>query len=225
MGSLDHIVLPERDEPFTIYLPAPTIAYAFVSFSEPSEWLSYISSLDLHPAIPLIVRAKYQRAQKLYYIGWIDGDLIKAAELVALTALELALRDCYGGRTDLDEVRQANPKSGKRKKSNKAAGQPPKLSDLCHYMVKRDGLKDEDIPLVRRCGGSVVKALIGETRPSLYDRRNDATHGDPFDGLPTAGLIETIRDLIEYAYRDWIKNYVPMAIPEGAIEADEFDEE
>jgi hypothetical protein len=34
---------------------------------------------------------KYRRAQKLCYLGWIDGDCIKAGELAALVALELAL--------------------------------------------------------------------------------------------------------------------------------------
>ena len=29
-------------------------------------------------------------------------------------------------------------------------------------------------------------------------------HGDPFDGLPTGGLLELVRDLINYAYRDYV---------------------
>jgi len=29
-------------------------------------------------------------------------------------------------------------------------------------------------------------------------------HGDPFEGLPTAGLLELVRDLIDFAYRDYI---------------------
>lgn len=221
MGHLDHITLPKREEHFTLHLPAPGAGYGLFSFTDPREWQSYIIGLNLHPGVPLIVRAKYQRAQKLYYLGWIDYDLIIAGELVALTALELALRDCYGGRPDLDQVKRHGAKSNNQKKGKKAASQPPKLADLCRYMVKGDGLKDEDIPLVRRCGGSVVKTLTGETRPSLYELRNVATHGDPFDGLPRAGLIETIHDLIEYAYRDWIKNYVPMEIPDGVPEPDE----
>ena len=31
-------------------------------------------------------------------------------------------------------------------------------------------------------------------------------HGDPFDGLPVGGLLELVRDLINYAYRDFIAN-------------------
>jgi len=43
-----------------------------------------------------IVRAKYQRAQMLYFLAWLYPDLIKVGELVGLTALELTLRDRYG---------------------------------------------------------------------------------------------------------------------------------
>lgn len=221
MGHLDHIALPEREQPFVIHLPAPGVGYGLFSFDQPREWHSYIETLNLHPGVPLIVRAKYLRAQKLYYLGWIDDDIIIAAELVALTALELALRDCYGTRPDLDQVKRHAPKSRMQAKIKRAGRLPPKMADLCHYMVRCDGLKDEDIPIVRRCGGSVVKTLTGETRPSIYELRNEVTHGDPFDGLPRAGLIETIHDLIEYAYRDWIKNYVAMEMPEHTLEPDQ----
>jgi hypothetical protein len=37
---------------------------------------------------------------------------------------------------------------------------------------------------------------------TLADIRNDAAHGYSFDGFPWTGLMELVRDLIEYAYRD-----------------------
>jgi len=37
----------------------------------------------------------------------------------------------------------------------------------------------------------------------MADLRNESAHGAPFDGLPQAGLLELVRDLIDYAYRDW----------------------
>jgi hypothetical protein len=43
------------------------------------------------------VAAKFESAQKLYVLAWLDFDLIKAGELIALTALELALTDRYAG--------------------------------------------------------------------------------------------------------------------------------
>ena len=42
--------------------------------------------------------AKFESAQKLHVLAWLDFDLIKAGELIALTALELALTGCYAGK-------------------------------------------------------------------------------------------------------------------------------
>lgn len=53
-----------------------------------------------------------------------------------------------------------------------------------------------------RCGGSGVGQLIGDIHPTLAERRNALAHDAPFDGLPTGGLLELVRDLINYAYRD-----------------------
>ncbi|WP_333885786.1 hypothetical protein [Sphingobium yanoikuyae] len=39
-------------------------------------------------------------------------------------------------------------------------------------------------------------------KPTLDERRNALAHGDPFDGMPTSGLVELVRDLISFAYRD-----------------------
>jgi hypothetical protein len=71
-------------------------------------------------------------------------------------------------------------------------------------MVEVDGLTDADIPMVLRCGGTAIGQLTGATRPTLAERRNMLAHGDPFEGLPTGGLLELTRDLINYAYRNYI---------------------
>ncbi|MBS2127077.1 hypothetical protein KEX41_02265 [Burkholderia thailandensis] len=39
---------------------------------------------------------------------------------------------------------------------------------------------------------------------TLAGIRNSLAHGDPFDGLPWGGLLELVRDLIEYAYRSYL---------------------
>jgi hypothetical protein len=70
-------------------------------------------------------------------------------------------------------------------------------------MVTHDGLTDAKVPMLQRCGGgTVVGFLTGEYKPGLAERRNDLAHGAPF-GSPCAGLFELVRDLIDYAYRDW----------------------
>ena len=69
-------------------------------------------------------------------------------------------------------------------------------------MVECDDLTDDKVPMNVRCGGSVVDLLTGGRKPSLAGIRNDLAHGFPFDGFPWSGLLELVRDLIEYAYRE-----------------------
>jgi hypothetical protein len=73
------------------------------------------------------------------------------------------------------------------------------------YTVDHDGLTEDLIPMNRRCGppSKVLGMVTGETSPSLWDIRNDLAHGVPLNESPWAGLLELVRDLINYAYRDW----------------------
>lgn len=178
-----HITLPERGEPFLLAWPADGNAGGIVVFETASQWRSFIDGFGIHPRIPTIIQAKYARARKLYLLGWIDFGLVKAGELAALIALELAVMDRYGGALS-------------KNKRNFAA--------LLKYMVESDGLTDADIPMVVRCSGTAIGQLTGDTRPTLAERRNMLAHGDPFDGLPTGGLLELVRDLINYAYRGYV---------------------
>lgn len=191
-----------RSEPLVLFWPAKNTPLAQLQFDTIEDWHSFVDAMSLNPLVPDVVLLKFECALKLYYLAWIDGDLIKAGELVALTALELALNDRYGGQIP-----------GKPRKKLKP-GQAPGLADappqrsfaaLLKHMVDGDGLTDADIPMVVRCGGTAIGQLIGTTKPTLADRRNALAHGDPFDGLPTSGLIELVRDLIEFAYRGYIR--------------------
>ena len=166
--------------------PAPGNPAAFVEFSTAEQWHTFVSSLSLSDGIPEIVTAKFRRAQMLYFLAWLYNDLIKAGELMALATLELALNDRYG-----DKVKK---RGGYRS-----------FADLLKYMVQ-DGLTDERIPMVKRSGGSAIGFVNGDSEPSLADIRNKQAHGDPFDGFPIAGLLELVRDLIAYAYRDLVKH-------------------
>jgi hypothetical protein len=157
-----------------------------VTFSRYAEWQAFFQRFELAPGIPLIVTAKYDRALKLYLLAWIDIDIIKAGEIVALTTLELALKDRYGEKV-------------KDRRGNIL------FDRLLRYMVERDGLTDEKLPMQRRCRlGSIVSRLSGEATPTLANIRNNLAHGYPFDGLPWSGLLEMVNNLIEYAYRDVI---------------------
>lgn len=178
----DFIRTSKRD-PLLLAWPAPGNPGGFLSFATGAEWHRFIDGLGIDPRIPDIVQRKYDRAQRLYLLGWLDFSLIKAGELAALIALELAVMDRYGG---------ALPRKQRS------------LANLLKHMVEADGLTDGDIPMVMRCGGTAIGQLTGVTRPTLAERRNALAHGDPFDGLPTGGLLELVRDLIDYAYRGFI---------------------
>jgi hypothetical protein len=176
----------DRDDiPLAIPWPMPGDLGGFVTFARFEEWQEFVLGLGLRRNVPEIVAAKFERAQKLFLLAWIDIDLIKAGEPVALTALELALTDRYG-----DKVRD---KQGRIY-----------FSRLLRYLPTHDGLTDDKVRMNIRChGGSVVDLLTGKRKPSLVDIRNGLAHGYPFDGLPWAGLLELVRDLTEHAYRDW----------------------
>lgn len=183
MADRSHIALADRDEPVLLAWPTLGNPGGFVRFDKAADWRDFVEGLGIDARIPDIVRAKFARAQTLYMLGWVDFSVVKAGELAALIALELALMDRYGGQVS------------KSKRS---------FAALLKYMVDADGLTDEQIPMVMRCGGTAVGQLTGETHPTLAERRNMLAHGDPFDGLPTGGLLELVRDLINFAYRHYI---------------------
>ncbi len=181
--GLPHIELPLCREPLLMPWPIPGNPGGFIQFDHAEQWRTFIACLGMDARIPDVVRIRYVRAQKLYLLGWIDADLIKAGELVALTALELALMDRYGTHF-------------KKRERTFAA--------VLKHLVDADGLTDAQIPVIARCGGSAIGQLIGTVRPTLAQRRNGMAHGDPFDGLPIGGLLELVRDLITFAYRHFI---------------------
>ena len=190
--------------PLTLMWPRPGNPGPIpLSFFDLDQWRQFIEEFNLSPLAPQIVWEKYSRAQRLYYLGWIDHDSIRAGELAALVSLELALIDRYGG------VNQA-----KRSPNNG----PPMLGSLIAFMVEKDGLTDDQLPTIKKYGGGAIVCNLYETADerktrgkaapppmNLVERRNRAAHGDPFDNMPCAGLIEVVRDLIEYAYRQFIE--------------------
>ena len=162
------------------------------------DWQRFVLQFTLPDAIPQIVTRKFERALKLYILAWVDIDLMNAGELVALTTLELALKDRYG-----DTVRDQRGNIS--------------FARLLQYIVEGDGLTDALLPMATRNGWAIVGNLYetddarkmrkgtGVVPPmTLAEVRNSAAHGYPFDGLPRGGLLELVRDLIEYAYRGMI---------------------
>lgn len=179
-----------REPPLALPWPVPGNPGGFIEFSTPAEWRAFVASLGFAAGIPEIVAAKFRRAQMLYFLAWLYNDVIKAGELMALATLELALNDRYGAKV-------------------KKRGAYRSFAALLAYMIQ-DGLTDDKIPMIKRCGGSSIGFVNGGVKPSLADIRNKQAHGDPFDGFPIGGLLELVRDLIEYAYRDLIRDAVQI---------------
>jgi hypothetical protein len=94
MAESEHLDLAlisglQREEPLTLSWPMEGIPAGWLSIQTPDAWREFVLSLNLPDGIPEIVRAKYRRAQMLYFLAWLYPDLIKAGELVGLTTLEL----------------------------------------------------------------------------------------------------------------------------------------
>ncbi|MBB6125632.1 hypothetical protein [Sphingobium subterraneum] len=205
--TLPHFDLPSRLEPLVLIWPAPGNPAAFWHFSTPDEWRAFVNTLALDPRVPDIVKLKFERAQKLFLLGWIDTDLIKGAELVALTALELALKDRFGHVVPRLATKKIVPSS-----PDAMMAQPIRYSfkALLRHLVDNEGLTDAQIPMIARCGGTATGQLTGQTKPTLEERRNAMAHGDPFDGMSTSGLVELVRDLIMFAYRHYLADMPPV---------------
>ncbi len=90
--------------PLTLIWPMPgNVGGRLLSCSAFAEWQAFVLDISLRRAVPDIVAAKFERSQKLLLLAWIDGGLFLTGELVAMTALELALKDRYG-----DKVKRPN---------------------------------------------------------------------------------------------------------------------
>lgn len=200
-----------------LHWPQPTSPAALTSFPSVEAWRQALDALDLDPACaaPQVVRVKYRRAQKLYLLAWADPDVILAAEMVAFTALELALNDRFGllikglsqppkkKEPTVPGVIDAPPKKKKEASATGMIPTPP-LSDLLDHLVTHQGIRELDFPTARIGGGRVVNRLrkIGPLadRPTLAEMRNRHAHGSPIEGGPLSGLLHVIRDLIHYCY-------------------------
>jgi hypothetical protein len=48
----------------------------YLTFSNLAAWQQFIVEFDLNSLVPQVMWDKYHRAQRLYYLGWIDGDCL-----------------------------------------------------------------------------------------------------------------------------------------------------
>lgn len=177
-----------RTGSLTLVWPTERNATDILTFESASEWQDFVRGFALSSKTPIIVEAKYRRALTLYELTWFAFDVIKAGELAALVALELALLNQYGADC-LKRLRAVKKASLKQKRAG--------FLQLLQYMVEHDGLTASNLPSLHRVKN--IEPIL----ENLAEVRNGLAHGDPFDGFHKAGLIDLVRDLIDYAYRDW----------------------
>lgn len=193
----------------TIPWPLPGMPGGSVTFANFAEWQQVILGFRLAAGVPRNTADLFDRALKLYLVAWLDFDLVAAGEMAALAALEHSLRDCYLGHFRDEHLKKvvARAKSERRDPTLKENFRPETvpLAKFLSHMHTQDGLTDEQLPCVRKYGGSIVKLLTGEAKPGLAETRNVRMHGNPFGSGHRSGLLELVRDLIEYAYRDLIR--------------------
>jgi hypothetical protein len=81
LAFLDSVTLPldRSGDPLLIPWPSPASPGGILSFSTITEWRQFIWGLTLHLAIPEFIS---ERAQRAYFLAWIDGDFVKLGELI-----------------------------------------------------------------------------------------------------------------------------------------------
>jgi hypothetical protein len=204
---LDAIALAAEHSPGQRQIPWPQrgVPGGIVSFANFAEWQRIVLGFRLTDGVPGDMVALFDCALKLHLVAWLDFDLITSGEMAALAALEHSLRDCYLGHFREQHNKAVVVKAAKEKRSPtlKESFRPERISlaALLRHMHEHDDLGDDQLPFVRKYGGSVMRLLTGESDPNLADMRNARAHGNPFGSDYRSGLLEFVRDLIEYAYR------------------------
>lgn len=174
------------------YFQYPSSKGQILEFNDIAEWREYLDSCRIrsrrvHP----IYTAQFHVALQVYLFAWADAEIIKVAEMAALRALESSLQYNY-----YQQLLVANPT--KKKKPPKLQGQlpPPEptrfgLAKYLEYAELHDGL-------------STIYPFTTFTKNvnALNRIRNGLAHGDILSGFPWGGLMETVRDIIEHAWRN-----------------------
>src|SRR5262245_32078326 len=123
--------------PIVVPWPMPGNIGGLVSFADYKAWQEFILGFSLSARVPVLIARIFERAQKLYLLGWLDLDLVSAGELTALTGLELALRTRF-----LEDIQKKHVHSS--------------LRAMIKHLVENDGLTDGKLPMGRRCGAPIV---------------------------------------------------------------------
>lgn len=183
------VINPELQQKYFQY---PSSNGQILEFHHIAEWRGYLDSCRIrsrrvHP----VFASQFYVALRTMLFAWADAGMIKVAEMAALRALESSLQYNY-----YQHILAANPP--RKKKTPKQRGQLPPaeptrfgLAKYLEYAELHDGLS------------AVYDFSRFKDNVNALNRiRNGLAHGDIFSGFPWGGLMETVRDIIEHAWRN-----------------------
>jgi len=174
------------------YFQYPSSKGQILEFNDIAEWRDYLDSCRIRSRRVLpIYAAQFHVALQVFLFAWANAGMIKVAEMAALRALESSLQYNY-----YQPLLAADPP--KKKKTPAPQGQLPPaeltrfgLAKYLDYAERHDGLS------------TVYEFSKFKNNVNALNRiRNGLTHGDIFSGFPWGGLMETVRDIIEHAWRN-----------------------
>ena len=153
-------------------------------FAHIREWRDYLLTLQINDTrVPGIHCDAYHNALRALLLAWVEPAIVQSAEMQALRSLEGALCGAYFQRL-LEKERT-------RRRKLKPEAFKPSLGQFLDFMSECDDLPDTMHSKSRFGPGSALNTI-----------RNRLAHGTPLNTLPCGGLLESVRDVIIYAYRN-----------------------
>lgn len=173
---------------------------SIMSFGSIDAWRDYLLTLQIESTrVPTVFCAAYHDALRLMLLGWVEPVAFKAAELQALRSLEAALRDVYF-EVLFERARKAKP-SRSRDKFH------PGLGQYLDHMATHDALP-----------AALHNVQQARRTSSLDSIRNRLAHGSLFETMPWGGLFESVREVMEHAFRNHPERPDPQfdAVPDSS---------
>lgn len=208
MLDIDFINPCRHKEEF--YYPGKS-ASGFLVFQHVTEWRDYLLSLQIQSTnVPTSHVRAFHDALRLMLLAWIEPATIKSAELQALRSLEAALTGMYFQsifEREQTKHKKAREKCGGCKKCVLCSTLSrdkfkPWLEKLLDYMAAHDDLDPKLHNECKKKTGSALNVI-----------RNGLAHGNVFNTLPWGGLFESVKAVMEHAYRNsGIDTSLPMPI-------------
>lgn len=155
-----------------------------MQFYRIAEWRDYLLTLQLRSRkVPMVFVNFYNAALRTLLLAWAEPAVIKPAELQTLRSLEAGLRDVYF-QPVFDQAKARKPTLSRDEFM-------PGLGRYLDYMAAHDELPPEAHSPSKRTTGNALDVI-----------RNGLAHGDVFNGLPWGGLFESVREVMEHAFRN-----------------------